>query len=93
MITKRRPATIAANFKKRLATDRQAEILGVVIKLRDKMQRPPSLQELADECKIHKSAVFGHLKALQAKRYINWEPTVSRSLVVVKGIPLLGDVG
>ena len=93
MITKRRPATIAAQFKKRLATDRQAEVLGTVINLRDQLQRPPSLQEVADECRIHKSAVFNHLKALRAKRYIHWEPTVSRSLVVVKGFPLLGDVG
>ena len=93
MITTRRAASAAARFNKRLATDRQAEVLAAVIKLRDELQRMPSMRELADECKIHHSAVFTHLKALQRKRYIDWEPKSGRSMVIVKGFPLLGDVG
>lgn len=93
MITTRKLANATARFNKRLATDRQADVLEVVIKLRERLRRTPSIREIAGECQIRTSAVATHLQALRRKRYIDWEPNSSRSLVVAKGIPLLGEVG
>lgn len=84
---------LARNIHSQLITDRQADVLEAVIKLTKKLGCSPTTREIAAECKIQLHAVTGHLRELRRKRYVTWAPRAGRSLVVLGGIPVLGEVG
>lgn len=93
MISTRKRHDVVAKFNRLLPTQRQADVLDSVIRLNRELGRTPSVREIAQDCKIQVNAVNGHLMALKRKRCVNWSPRSGRSLVVLRGIPLLGDVG
>jgi repressor LexA len=86
-------------------TKRQKEILGFIEDFLHENKYPPSLKEIGDNFKISQKGSYDHIKALQKKKHISFEPKKRRSIKVLvyskkykeenemyQEIPLLGTV-
>lgn len=84
---------VVQNIHNQLPTDRQADVFDVVSRVTKRKGVAPSMREIADTFGVAIHAVDCHLKCLRRKGYLTWAPTTSRSIVVTRGIPVLGEVG
>jgi len=64
-------------------TDRQRDVLEYVRLFMRQRGFPPTVRDAAAEFGIQTNAIVGHLKALQAKRYIERDFAIARGIRIV----------
>ncbi len=65
----------------RRLTEKQAAILGIIARCIEKQGVPPTVRELGDLAGIASpNGVHGHLKALQHKGFLTFQPRKARSI-------------
>src|SRR2546422_7657176 len=75
-------------------TDRQREILNLIVKESETRGFPPTIREIGEEMEIRSTnGVNDHLKALERKGYLNRGEQQSRSLVPTKRARMILGIG
>lgn len=80
-------------WEKLLLTDRQEDVLDTVRSLIRKLNRPPTMREIAQAEEMNVSAVLSHLERISKKGGIHWEKGHSGTMRVARGMPVFGEVG
>lgn len=66
------------------ATERQKQVLNVILTLTEQRGYPPSFREIGDYIGMSVSTVFNHVSALHRKGYITVENAKNRTIRVVR---------
>jgi len=75
-------------------TRTQAEIAAYIDLCLHSNGCPPSIRQIGDRFGIgNPNGVKYHLEAMRSKGIVDWQPGKSRTLRLLPGIPVVGEVG